>query len=111
LCVALGNLSAQQRRPGKRRRFCPGFAQQAPRLHGIAALDRQRCKFAQIMSRHDARRRCLEARQLAINPERLLPVMLALVDQSQCIEGARPQAGCLADLLEQALCPVEQSGA
>ena len=100
-----------KRRPRERLRLAASLAQQAPRIRSIAALDRERRQFAQVVGGHDARRRRLDARELPKSTQRLLPVMLPLVDQAQRIERAGPQARHLADLLKQAFRPVEQSGA
>ena len=56
------------------------------------------------------RRRRFDARELTKGAERLLPLVLALVDAAQRIERARAQPRDLADLLKQTLRAVEQPG-
>jgi hypothetical protein len=104
------DLGAQQRGAGKRRCLRLGIAQPVLRAFKVASLDGDAGKLAQIV-RRDATRRCrLDACQLPISTEGLLPIMLTLVDQAQGVERARAQARYLAHLLKQAFRAVQQPG-
>ena len=63
------------------------------------------------MSGHRAGGRRLRARELAVRVERLLPLVLALVDASKRNEGARAQPGDFAHLEQQPFRAIEQAGA
>ena len=58
-----------------------------------------------------ARRSGLDARQLPIGAERLLPIMLPLVHAAQRIQRAGAQPRHFADLLKQPLGPIKHAGA
>jgi len=79
------------------------------RAFEVAALDRKARHFAQVVRGNRARRCGLDARQLPIDAERLLPVMLAFVYAAQRIQRARTQPRHLAHLLKQPLGPIENA--
>ena len=110
LSFALGDLCAQQRRARKRRRLsrAPGAGDPCAALISPRSMA-SGGEFTQVMGGHDARRRGLDARELPIGLERLLPIVLAFVDAAQRVERARAQPRHLAHLLEQAL-PRDRGG-
>ena len=63
------------------------------------------------MRRHQPQRRGLDAHELTICVERLLPLVLALVHAAERLERARAQPRRLGHLFEESLRAIEQSRA